>query len=90
VGHVKGAKPPQRADAAGFQKKTSIDSGKRSAFSPQSLPRQVLWTYDGCDLCGRVEVINGVFVAIDIDETIIGRFETLLQATRALPAGAAP
>jgi hypothetical protein len=46
----------------------------------------VQWVYDGRDLCGRVEVIDNVFVAIDADDTVIGKFGTLRQATRALPA----
>jgi hypothetical protein len=85
VGGVKGAEPPQRADAAGPQKKS--DFGKRSPSSLPPLPTQ--WVYDGQHFCGRVEVIDGTFVAVDVDEKIIGRFKTLRQATRALPAGGA-
>jgi Protein of unknown function (DUF3102) len=40
VGHVKGAKPPQRADAAGLQR-ANIDSGKRSSSSLSTLATQV-------------------------------------------------
>jgi hypothetical protein len=69
--------------AAGFQK-ASIDSGKRPPSSLPPLPVQ--WVYDGQHWCGRVEVIDNVFVAIDADDTVIGKFGTLRQATRALPA----
>jgi hypothetical protein len=86
VGRIKGAGPPQRVDAAGPQKKS--DFGKRL---PSSLPPlSTQWVYDGRDLCGRVEVTDSLFVAIDVDDRLIGRFKTLRQATRALPAGGAP
>jgi hypothetical protein len=86
VGRIKGAKPPQRRHAAGFRK--ASDPGKRSPSSLSPLPPQ--WVYDGQHWCGRVEVINGAFVAVDINDIVVGKFETLLQATRALPAGGAP
>jgi hypothetical protein len=86
VGTVKGAEPPQRADAAGLQKKG--DAGKRSPSSLSHPPTQ--WVYDGRDLCGRVEVIEGTFVAVDHGDAIIGKFRTLREATRSFPAGGAP
>jgi hypothetical protein len=86
VGRIKGAGPPQRVYAAGSQKDS--DSGKRSPSSLTPLPTQ--WVYDGRDLCGRVEVTDNLFIAIDVDEKVIGRFKTLRQTTRALPAGGAP
>jgi hypothetical protein len=87
VGRIKGAKPPQRMHAAGFRK--ASDPGKRSPSSLSPLPPQ--WVYDGQHWCGRVEVTDNLFVAIDVDEKVIGRFETLRQATRALPTpGGAP
>jgi hypothetical protein len=78
------AKPATAATVSGLQR--ARDLGKRQPSSHASIPTQVLWTYDGCDLCGRVEVINNIFIAIDADEKIVGRFKTLRQATRALPA----
>jgi hypothetical protein len=64
------------------------DTG-RSPSSPPPLPTQ--WVYDGRDLCGRVEFINNIFVAIDVDDIVVGRFKMLRQATRALPtAGSSP
>jgi hypothetical protein len=82
---AKGVERPQRSDTAGSRKDS--DSGKRSPSSLTPLPTQ--WVYDGQHFCGRVEVIDGTFVAVDVDEKIIGRFKTLRQATRALPAGGA-
>jgi hypothetical protein len=82
------AKPATAATVNGLQR--ASDPGDRRPSSHASIPTQVLWTYDGCDLCGRVEVINNIFIAIDADEKIVGRFKTLRQATRALPARGAP
>jgi hypothetical protein len=85
VNPAKGAKPPQRADAAAFQR--ARDPGT-SPFSLPPLPTQ--WIYDGQHFCGRVELTDDLFVAFDADERVIGKFKMLRQATRALPARGAP
>jgi hypothetical protein len=77
---------PQRACAAGPEKVG--DSGSSPSIASPPLPTQ--WVYDGQYWCGRVEVTGDLFVAIDVDDRVIGRFKTLRQATRALPAGGAP
>jgi hypothetical protein len=83
---VEGKEHPPRGDAAGFQKQGSL--GKCPPLSLSHPSTQ--WVYDGRDLCGRVEVTDSLFIAIDVDERVIGRFNTLRQATRALPAGGVP
>jgi hypothetical protein len=79
---VEGKERPPRGDAAGFQKQGSL--GKCPPLSLSYPPTQ--WIYEGRDLCGCVEVTDSLFIAIDVDERVIGRFKALRQATRALPA----
>jgi hypothetical protein len=45
---------------------------------------------DGRDAVGTIHVAGDNFIAIDATGEIIGVFDTLLDASRALPDGGAP
>jgi hypothetical protein len=71
-----------------------LDARKADQFErlidPTDTPSKPARQYavsDGRDAVGTVEHRGEYFVAIDIDGTVIGRFQDLKTAARALPEG---
>jgi len=70
----------------GGQAGTKHACGKRNRSSRIDLFRQYAVT-DGRLAVGTIEIVDGFFIALDIDGNIIGKFGTLTLPVRALPAG---
>jgi hypothetical protein len=70
--------------------KGKLKTFRRRARKPKTLhpaigPKQY-FIYDGRNSIGTVTEVSGRFIATDADGEVIGRFPTLIAATRALPA----
>ena len=86
---INGAGPSHRARHGG-RAKTKDAFGKRSPSSrSQVFPQSQYAITDGRTAVGTVEIIDGYYVAFDCHGSIIGRFQTLRHAVRALPYGGA-
>jgi hypothetical protein len=86
---AKGSALTQRTDAAEGPR----DKGKVVERRPSSSPKirsPIFAVTDGRDAVGTIHVAGDNFIAIDATGEIIGVFDTLLDASRALPDGGAP
>jgi hypothetical protein len=81
---------PKPANADGGSREVR-SADRKNDFPITSLGSAVQYTVtDGRNAVGIVEMIDGRYVAFDRDGTLIGRFQTLQHAVRALPYGGAP
>jgi hypothetical protein len=80
-------KPNAPGADRGVGGRKKFDDFKRSLpTSPVPSKSNRSWSiYSGRKALGAVELIDGVFTAIDVTGTVIGTFATLHEAARALP-----
>lgn len=82
-----GAGARQRDDAGGSRKANAFGKcGCPSSRTSNRNPAHFSVT-DGRVACGTVDVVDGAFIALDINGAVVGRFPPLRQAVRALPGG---
>jgi hypothetical protein len=85
--HAHGAGPHHRGHGGGA--KTKDACGKRKTSSRSQASRQYAIT-DGQIPVGTVEVIDGRYVTLDCNGTVVGRFQTLRLAALSFPGRDAP
>jgi hypothetical protein len=74
-------------DANGGQTRNAI--ADRDASSSLEHPHSQYAVTDGRPAIGTVEIVDGHFIALDVDGNIVGKFGTLMLAVRVLPGRAA-